>query len=124
MSIYFFQGSVVASLVTSWVLPQEWVDVCALGANTLPAHVTGCQGVGVEAITTMLLVLTVLVVSDKHPNAQYKVCKVNLTVKPTSRSRRPTHSSKIATELQSVKYSLFLYWEKQQAGNGPSRRHI
>lgn len=67
-----FVGSILASLVTLWVLPQEWAEMCSLGANALPSHVTECQGLAVEALTTMLLVLTVLVVSDKHPDGQYK----------------------------------------------------
>ena len=60
-----------------WVAPEDWVRETHLGMNRLRPELNMGQGVVVEMIGTMILVLLVLVISDPDPKKDFEVHIVN-----------------------------------------------
>ncbi|XP_075241972.1 aquaporin AQPAe.a-like [Convolutriloba macropyga] len=65
-------GAVGGAALVYWVAPEDWVRETHLGMNRLRPELNMGQGVVVEMIGTMILVLLVLVISDPDPKKDFE----------------------------------------------------
>ena len=66
-------GAVLGCVSLYFVAPAEWIEESSLGMTKLNQKMNVFQGVGVEVVATMLLVLLVLVISDNDPEKDFEV---------------------------------------------------
>ena len=67
-----FAGAITGAAVLYGIAPQEWIDEFDLGINKLNPKLNMGQGLVVEIIGTMILVLLVLVISDPDPKKDFE----------------------------------------------------
>ncbi|XP_075259149.1 aquaporin AQPAe.a-like [Convolutriloba macropyga] len=65
-------GAVAGAALVYWIAPEEWIDATHLGMNRLKPELNMGQGLVVEIIGTMILVLLVLVISDPDPKKDFE----------------------------------------------------
>ena len=74
----FCVGGIAGAAMVYWVAPHQWVEDTHLGMNLLKPGINMFQGLAVEIIGTMILVLLVLVISDPDPKKDFEVRKGKL----------------------------------------------
>ena len=70
---HFVSGAVAGCGYLHLVAPSKWINTSSLGMTKLNSEMGVFQGVGVEVVATMLLVLLVLVISDHDPEKDFEV---------------------------------------------------